>query len=167
MDDRLLTWFQRLDPRRLADEANQGFVGLAHFLDRLISLQQPSGREAPCRSGNPRWPHGVSSIEKRFHAALVERIERILRRSASAGRAAAHWRRGAGDSSIDDGTAQLMIRELFHRDAGHRLSAARWIRKFGFGEAIPALEGALSIEESEEVREEIARGLREMRSVKP
>ena len=171
MDDLQPRWFRRLDPRRLADEANQGFVGLAYYFERLISPGRPSRRDRARDGrhlGDSRKPRGVASIDRRFHEALVARIDRILRRSAPAKEGAAQGRgEGAAGMSPDDETAQLMIRKLFHHEAEHRLSAAKWIREYGFEEAIPALEGTLSIEESEEVRDEIAHGLRELRIAKP
>lgn len=134
----------RLDPKRIADGANRGFVKLAYTLMCLVTW---------------RTPHRKASLEERrsapdprFFASLAKRIERILSHVQQAG------------EEPGERTLQSKLRELFHQDAGRRLAAVRWIRKRRVGRALSTLESVQAIEESVEVRKEIARAVLEIRS---
>ena len=61
-------------------------------------------------------------------------------------------------------STERKVRELFRRDVRRRLAAARWLGERGCGEATAVLQGVLSIEESEAVRCEIVRALRQIDS---
>jgi hypothetical protein len=71
--------------------------------------------------------------------------------------------RDARSRPARDGTLQLKLRDLFHRNAGRRLAAARWIRKRRYRQALAMLESVQAIEESAEVRREIARAILEIK----
>lgn len=164
----------RLDPKRLADEANLRFVGLAELLMRLVtwrrnarcsSKSDTDGRglrargEPPDRSGEPRPSRGGLSLDPRTLASLAEKVDRLLRRSDSTRVLDSCEQTDAQNSTVADESLRSKLKELFHQDAWHRLAAARWIRQHRRSGAISALEGVLSIEESNEVRGEIERAL--------
>jgi hypothetical protein len=134
----------RLDPRRIADGANRGFVKLAHTLMCLVTWRTPRSK-APLEKRR-------SAPDPRFFALLAKRVERILSHVQQAGEE-------PGDRAL-----QPKLRELFHQDAGRRLAAVRWIRKRRAGRALSTLESVQAIEESVEVRKEIARAVLEIKS---
>lgn len=133
----------RLDPMRIADGANRAFVKLAHSIMCLVTWRSPR-RKAPVVKER-------SASDPRFFAALARRIERILGTVHQVG------------GEPDDRALQLKLRDLFHRDAGRRLAAARWIRKRRAGRALATLESVQAIEESDQVRKEIARAVMEIK----
>ena len=141
---------RRLDPKRIADGANRGFVKLAQSLMCLITWRT-AGTKPAVKMPRSRPARGGSAPDPRFFASLAKRVERILN----------HVHR-AGEES-DDKTFQLKLRDLFHGDAGRRLAAVRWIRKRRFRQALSTLESVRSIEESVEVRDEIARAILEIK----
>lgn len=143
----------RIDPWRLADEANLRFVELARLLMRLVTL-------------SPQARAGLS-IDSRALASLAEKVDRLFRRCDTARAPDPHERADARDGSVADESLGPRLKELFHHDALHRLAAARWIRQHRCAGAIPPLEGVLSIEENREVRGEIERALQVLKAPRP
>lgn len=140
----------RLDPKRIVDGADRGFVKLAHSIMCLVTWRNPLAGTSP-RTTASRPAGGETAANQRFFAALAKRIEQILNQAPRAG------------VEPDDGVLQLKLRDLFHRDAGRRLAAARWIRKRRAERALPTLESVEAIEESDQVRKEIARAVSEIK----
>ncbi len=180
MDEQQNSWMSRWSPSRLADEANDEFVRLARLLARFLTWEacarqgqamgdSDSGSERPTVA---RSAGGGSCARRRRGCALdadgwealAERVDRIVNHTATMPTGGWRQTRGVADSAMDDGTHGLKLRELFDRDAARRLSAVQWIRRGGFSEAVPLLEGVLVIEESPEVREAIDSALHELKA---
>jgi hypothetical protein len=170
--------FGRVNPGRLADEANFKFVGFAaHLMDvvdwnRPIrhlkkgkvndSKQRPQDEKSNTKAkSRPYW--SGFAFDPKVLAALSKKMERILKRHEKAGVPNPRAASNREEISFSEEELESKLKELFHQDAWHRLAAIRWLRQHGCSEAISALEGVLSIEESDEVRGEIERALHVLR----
>jgi len=171
MEEQQKSWTKSLSPVRIADEANNGFVKMAQFLMRVVTWDfatHSSGhRVTSCQKGvwtqetppvHTYRPHSVrddlSSEPYRVAELSKQRSERMpSNRHTSRSQNRAN-KREPGLREIEDRIA-VKFRELFHSNPLIRLSAASWIRERRYREAIPILEGVLSIEDNTEVRDEI------------
>ena len=166
MEDVQKSSLDRLSPGRVADEANRRFVELGRFLMNLTTGQYHHtvpGVDARQPAPPAADPTGKSA---RFLSALADQVDRILRRSSRAGRdiVAARYK-----TAVDAPTGEAERRwlgRMFHDDAQYRMAAVRWVRERRHTEAIPTLEGVLSIEEDSGVRAEILATLREFEAAK-
>jgi hypothetical protein len=149
---------------RLADRANTRFVGLVQMLVRLTSWRPASARSKKsvkaqtCKS-RPRFD---LPLDPEIYAELATKVERILKRSTVPGRSDSPKPKGDLETAIADPELKQKLKDLFHEDARRRATAVRWIRRRGFDQALPALEGVLSVEASDEVRAEIVRTMNEL-----
>lgn len=152
---------------RLADRANMRFVSLAQMLVRLTSWKPDAARRGnntkTNRSSGKARPHPMDvPLDPEVYAALSAKVERILKRSTLEGRSGCLEQRGDLEAAIADPELKQKLKDLFHEDDRRRAAAVRWIRRRGFDQALPALEGALSVEACDEVRKEIVRTLDEL-----
>lgn len=150
---------KRSEIMRLADRANQRFVGVFQAMARL-----GRGLSRKKRS-RPALDKGAAleiPLDPKVYAELTAKVERILARGAGRGRPGSYRRRGDMQAAIGDPELKQKLRDLFDDDAGRRATAVRWIRRQGLDQALPALEAVLSVEASDEVRLEIARTIEEL-----
>ena len=151
----------RLEAWRLAEEADEGFVRLAQSLMRLFTWRRASGDGQ--NDPGPPPADRIPPLYPEAAADLAERVERIVERCSAQKQNESGRQSEADPDPVLERTLRLSLKELFHQEAGHRLAAVRWIRQRRLSQALPALEGVLAIEESQLVREEILRTLRELK----
>lgn len=172
---------QSVNPKRLADEADRGFVDLARFMMRLVTWDRPfwnhEKKVATQGEGMGTTAERESDFEdssstgrkhpfdSRFFATMSDRIESIMNRGDGNRSPQESTPESGHGSTVDRSAVASKMRELFHGESAHRLSAVKWIREHRCVESIPTLEGILRIEECPEVNEEIHQTLETFRAI--
>ncbi len=157
----------QINPRRLAEEADSQFVELAGLLMRFVSWDRPIRRASRPEADEPRPSWKPFAFDKGVLASIAEKLSGLTKRGDRARNSDCGEQRVEEENPIADTTREEKLKKLFHQDAWHRLAAVRWLRQHRCFEAISALEGALSIEESDEVRGEIERAIHVLTSCRP